>query len=71
METIGVLGIIGTRWATRYQAAGKLAGVWNRMPKPEAPAWKAAAREVTEAADITHIVVAEAVIDLIRRAQHQ
>jgi len=72
METIGVigLGIIGTPWATRYQAAGKLAGVWNRTPKPEAPAWKATAREVTEAADITHIVVADppavsAVLDAI------
>jgi 3-hydroxyisobutyrate dehydrogenase-like beta-hydroxyacid dehydrogenase len=72
METIGVigLGIIGTPWATRYQAAGKLAGVWNRTPKTEAPAWKATAREVTEAADITHIVVADppavsAVLDAI------
>jgi 3-hydroxyisobutyrate dehydrogenase-like beta-hydroxyacid dehydrogenase len=61
METIGVigLGIIGTPWAARYQAAGKLAGVWNRTPKPEAPAWRTTAREVTEAADVTHIVVAD------------
>ena len=72
METIGVigLGIIGTPWAARYQAAGKLAGVWNRTPKPEAPAWKATAREVADAADITHIVVADppavsAVLDAI------
>jgi 3-hydroxyisobutyrate dehydrogenase-like beta-hydroxyacid dehydrogenase len=78
MATIGVigLGIIGTPWAARYQAAGKLAGVWNRTPKPEAPAWKATAREVTEAADITHIVVADppavsSVLDAILPALRQ
>ena len=49
METIGVigLGIIGTPWAARYQATGKLASVWNRTPKPEAPAWKAELRAKT------------------------
>jgi len=72
MQTIGVigLGIIGTPWAARYQAVGKLAGVWNRTPKPDAPAWKASAREVAAAADVTHIVVADplavsAVLDAI------
>jgi 3-hydroxyisobutyrate dehydrogenase-like beta-hydroxyacid dehydrogenase len=61
METIGVigLGIIGTPWAARYHAAGKLAGVWSRTPKPQAPGWKASAREVAAAADVTHIVVAD------------
>jgi 3-hydroxyisobutyrate dehydrogenase-like beta-hydroxyacid dehydrogenase len=61
MQTIGVigLGIIGTPWAVRYQAAGRLAGVWNRTPKPDAPAWKTTARAVAEAADVTHIVVAD------------
>jgi 3-hydroxyisobutyrate dehydrogenase-like beta-hydroxyacid dehydrogenase len=61
MQSIGVigLGIIGTPWAARYQAAGKLAGVWNRTPKPEAQAWKDSARAVAAAADVTHIVVAD------------
>jgi 3-hydroxyisobutyrate dehydrogenase-like beta-hydroxyacid dehydrogenase len=61
MESIGVLGlgIIGSLWAARYQAAGKLAGAWNRTPKTGAPAWKARAREVAAAADVTHIVVAD------------
>ncbi|MBN2575505.1 MAG: NAD(P)-dependent oxidoreductase [Deltaproteobacteria bacterium] len=61
MQSIGVigLGIIGTPWAARYQAAGKLRGVWNRTPKPKAAAWKASAREVAAAADVTHIVVAD------------
>jgi 3-hydroxyisobutyrate dehydrogenase-like beta-hydroxyacid dehydrogenase len=61
MQTIGVLGlgIIGQPWARRYQAAGRLAGVWNRTPKPEAPHWKTQARDVTAAADVTHIVVAD------------
>jgi 3-hydroxyisobutyrate dehydrogenase-like beta-hydroxyacid dehydrogenase len=61
MQSIGVigLGIIGTPWAARYQAAGKLAGVWNRTPKPQAPSWKSSAREVAAAADVTHIVVAD------------
>jgi 3-hydroxyisobutyrate dehydrogenase-like beta-hydroxyacid dehydrogenase len=62
MQSIGVigLGIIGTPWAARYQAANRLAGVWNRTPKPEAPAWRPTAREVAAAADVTHIVVADA-----------
>jgi 3-hydroxyisobutyrate dehydrogenase-like beta-hydroxyacid dehydrogenase len=61
METIGVigLGIIGTPWAARYRAAGKLRGVWNRTSKPQIPGWKASAREVAAAADVTHIVVAD------------
>ena len=61
MQTIGVLGlgIIGEPWARRYQAAGRLVGTWNRTAKPSAPQWKAAAREVAAAADVTHIVVAD------------
>jgi len=72
MQTIGVLGlgIIGEPWARRYRAAGRLAGVWNRTPKPEAAQWKNQPREVTEASDVTHIVVADppavsAVLDAI------
>jgi 3-hydroxyisobutyrate dehydrogenase-like beta-hydroxyacid dehydrogenase len=61
MHTIGVvgLGIIGEPWARRYQAAGRLAGTWNRTAKPDAPQWKTTAREVAAAADVTHIVVAD------------
>lgn len=29
------LGIIGSIWATHYQAAGQLAACWSRSPKPE------------------------------------
>ena len=61
MHTIGVLGlgIIGEPWARRYHAAGRLAGTWNRTAKPNVPQWKATAREVAAAADVTHIVVAD------------
>ena len=61
MQTIGVLGlgIIGEPWARRYQAAGRLAGTWNRTAKPGAPQWKETALAVAAAADVTHIVVAD------------
>jgi 3-hydroxyisobutyrate dehydrogenase-like beta-hydroxyacid dehydrogenase len=61
MRTIGVLGlgIIGEPWARRYQAAGRLAGTWNRTAKPGTPQWKETASEVAAAADVTHIVVAD------------
>jgi len=61
MQTIGVLGlgIIGESWARRYHAAGRLVGTWNRTAKPDAPQWKATAREVAAAAAVTHIVVAD------------
>jgi 3-hydroxyisobutyrate dehydrogenase len=61
MQTIGVLGlgIIGEPWARRYEAAGRLAGSWNRTAKPDSPQWKATAREVATVADVTHIVVAD------------
>jgi 3-hydroxyisobutyrate dehydrogenase-like beta-hydroxyacid dehydrogenase len=75
MQSIGVLGlgIIGAPWARRYHAAGKLAGTWNRTPKPDAPRWKSSAAEVVTAADVTHIVVADppavsAVLDAISPA---
>jgi 3-hydroxyisobutyrate dehydrogenase-like beta-hydroxyacid dehydrogenase len=61
MKSVGVLGlgIIGEPWARRYQAAGRLAGTWNRTAKPSAPLWKATALAVAAAADVTHIVVAD------------
>ena len=61
MQSIAVvgLGIIGTPWAARYHAAGKLAGVWNRTAKPGAPKWKDTAAQATSAADVTHVVVAD------------
>lgn len=61
MQSISVLGlgIIGTPWAARYHAAGKLAGTWNRTPKPDAPARQASALAATSAADVTQIVVAD------------
>jgi 3-hydroxyisobutyrate dehydrogenase-like beta-hydroxyacid dehydrogenase len=72
MQSIGVLGlgIIGEIWANRYQAAGRLAGSWNRTAKPHCPQWKATPMEVASAADITQIVVADpaavaAVLDAI------
>ncbi len=61
MQTIGVLGlgIIGEPWARRYQAAGRLAGTWNRTAKPNAPQWKATALAVAAASEVIHIVVAD------------
>jgi 3-hydroxyisobutyrate dehydrogenase len=61
MRTIGVigLGIIGTTWATRYHAAGRLTGTWNRTQKTDALLGKDSARAAAETADITHIVVAD------------
>jgi 3-hydroxyisobutyrate dehydrogenase-like beta-hydroxyacid dehydrogenase len=61
MQSIGVLGlgIIGMPWARRYEAAGRLAGTWNRTAKPDAPRAMASAREVAFAADVIHIVVAD------------
>lgn len=61
MNTIGVigLGIIGEVWARNYAAAGKLAGAWNRTPKPQVPAWKDSPEAVADAADVIHIVVAD------------
>jgi len=61
MNTIGVigLGIIGGVWARHYAAAGKLAGTWNRTPKPDAPAWRDSPAAVAAAADVIQIVVAD------------
>lgn len=60
-QSIGVLGlgIIGEIWAGHYHDAGKLAGVWNRTPKPNAPMWKETAAEVARVADAIQIVVAD------------
>jgi len=58
---IGVigLGIIGSVYARNYAAAGKLAGTWNRTPKPGEPEWKETPEAVAEAADVVQIVVAD------------
>ncbi|HEY9247736.1 MAG TPA: NAD(P)-dependent oxidoreductase [Rariglobus sp.] len=72
---IGVigLGIIGGVWARHYDAAGKLAGAWNRTPQPEFPRWKDSPEAVVDAADVVQIVVADppavqGVIERIRPA---
>lgn len=59
--TIGVigLGIIGSVWARHYEAAGVLAGAWNRTSQPEFPRWKNSPEQVAEAADAVQIVVAD------------
>jgi 3-hydroxyisobutyrate dehydrogenase-like beta-hydroxyacid dehydrogenase len=61
MKTIGVigLGIIGGAWTKHYEAAGVLAGCWNRTPKPAVPHWKSTPEEVVDAADAVQIVVAD------------
>lgn len=61
MNTVGIigLGIIGEVWARNYAEAGKLAGSWNRTPKPEAPGWKDSPEAVAEVADVIQIVVAD------------
>ncbi|MEI6861766.1 MAG: NAD(P)-dependent oxidoreductase [Verrucomicrobiota bacterium] len=61
MKTIGVLGlgIIGGVWARHYQAAGLLAGAWNRTPQPDFPQWRDTPEAVAAAADVVQIVVAD------------
>lgn len=61
--TIGVigLGIIGAIWARHYEAAGVLAGAWNRTPQPDFPKWTPSAHGIAEAADVVQIVVADPV----------
>lgn len=61
MKTIGVIGmgIIGSAWAKRYAAAGRLEGTWNRTPRPEAPHAKPTPEAVAAACDIVQIVVAD------------
>jgi len=58
---IGVigLGIIGSVWARHYEAAGVLAGAWNRTAKPEFSQWKTSPLAVADAADVVQIVVAD------------
>lgn len=58
---IGVigLGIIGGVWARHYEAAGVLAGAWNRTPQPDFPQWKTSPEAVATAADVVQIVVAD------------
>jgi len=72
MKTIGIigLGIIGEAWARHYEAAGVLAGAWNRTPKPGFARWKSGPAEVAVAADVIQIVVADppAVRDVLERA---
>lgn len=60
-QRIGVLGlgIIGAIWARHYDEAGRLAGTWNRTPKPDAPGWTDTAAGVARAADAIQIVVAD------------
>ena len=77
MKTIGVLGlgIIGGVWARHYDAAGVLAGAWNRTPQPTFPQWKESPEAVTEAADVIQIVVADppavsALLERIKPALH-
>ncbi len=60
-QSVGVLGlgIIGAVWARHYEAAGVLAGTWNRTPQPAFPRWKATPLAVAQTADIVQIVVAD------------
>ena len=58
---IGVigLGIIGGVWSRHYEAAGVLAGTWNRTAQPDFPRWKATPEAVAAAVDVVQIVVAD------------
>jgi 3-hydroxyisobutyrate dehydrogenase-like beta-hydroxyacid dehydrogenase len=58
---VGVLGlgIIGSIWARHFHEAGRLAGAWNRSPKPEESGWMDEAGYVVEASRIVFIVVAD------------
>jgi 3-hydroxyisobutyrate dehydrogenase-like beta-hydroxyacid dehydrogenase len=59
-EPVGVigLGIIGGVWAEHYQAAGILAGTWNRTPKA-APKFLDDPASVARASNVVHLVVAD------------
>ncbi len=71
LMNVGILGLglIGSIWARHYDAAGKLAGVWNRTAQPDFPLWKSSPEAVAAAADVVQIVVADppAVRDLLNR----
>jgi 3-hydroxyisobutyrate dehydrogenase len=60
-ESIGILGlgIIGAIWARHHEAAGTLAGAWNRTPQPGFPRWMDTAAEVARTAQAIQIVVAD------------
>ncbi|MBW8781035.1 MAG: NAD(P)-dependent oxidoreductase [Verrucomicrobia bacterium] len=53
------LGIIGETWARHYEAAGVLAGAWNRTARPDFPRWQPTPEAVAAAADVVQIVVAD------------
>lgn len=59
--TIGIigLGIIGAVWARHYEAAGVLAGAWNRTAQPEFPRWRETPQAAADAGDVIQIVVAD------------
>lgn len=61
MKTIGVLGlgIIGGVYARNFNAAGVLAGAWNRTAQPDFPQWKGSPEDVAAAAEVVQIVVAD------------
>jgi len=60
-QSVGVLGlgIIGGVWARHYEAAGVLAGAWNRTVQPTFPRWQATPLAVAQASDVVQIVVAD------------
>jgi 3-hydroxyisobutyrate dehydrogenase len=60
-QSVGVLGlgIIGGVWARHYEAAGVLAGAWNRTAQPTFPRWQATPLAVAQASDVVQIVVAD------------
>jgi 3-hydroxyisobutyrate dehydrogenase len=60
-QSVGVLGlgIIGGVWARHYEAAGVLAGAWNRTAQPTFPRWQATPLAVAQVSDVVQIVVAD------------
>jgi 3-hydroxyisobutyrate dehydrogenase len=46
-------------WARHYEAAGVLAGAWNRTAQPTFPRWQATPLAVAQASDVVQIVVAD------------
>jgi 3-hydroxyisobutyrate dehydrogenase len=61
VERVGLLGlgIIGSAWASHYDAAGLLVAAWNRSPKPQLPKVVGSPVEVARAARVLHIVVSD------------
>lgn len=54
------LGIIGSIWASHYEAAGRLAATWSRSPKPDLPLEPTGLEECASRADVLQLCLYDA-----------